>query len=235
MYVDKDYERECDLIEQAFERFAEGPVRSVLDLGAGTGNHALPLARRGYEVAGVDLSEEMVRIAREKASDDGAEVDFRHGDLRDVELGRRFDAVLLMFAVLGYQRTNDDVRRALHNARRHLRPGGVLVLDLWYGPGVLSEPPEDRARVIATPDGDLTRRVSAELDVPRQLCTVRYALSGAGRHAEETHVMRFFFPAELELFLDLAGFELVSLSSVDDLDAPATEKSWTATVVARAE
>ena len=234
MYADKDYERECDLIEEAFERFADGSVKGVLDLGAGTGNHALPLARRGYEVAGVDLSEEMVRIAREKASADGADVDFRHGDLRDVELGRRFDAVLLMFAVLGYQRTSDDVRRALENARAHLRPGGVLVLDLWYGPGVLSEPPEDRERTLDTPEGELTRRVSAELDVPRQLCTVRYTLSGAGRDAEEEHVMRFFFPAELELFMDIAGFELLNLSSVDDLDSPATEKSWTATVVARA-
>lgn len=234
MYADKDYERECDLVEEAFERFAEGPVKSVLDLGAGTGNHALPLARRGYEVAGVDLSEEMVGIAREKAGEDGTRVDFRHGDLRDVRLGRRFDAVLLMFAVLGYQRTNADVRAALDNARAHLRPGGVLVLDLWYGPGVLSEPPEDRERVIETPEGEMTRRVSAELDIPNQLCTVRYALSGAGRDAEETHVMRFFFPAELELFMDLAGFELVNLSSVDDLDRPATQDSWTATVVARA-
>jgi hypothetical protein len=110
----------------------------------------------------------------------------------------------------------------------------VLVLDLWYGPGVLSEPPEQRRRVIETPEGELTRTVSAELDVPKQLCTVRYTLSGAGRDADETHVMRFFFPAELELFMDLAGFELVDLSSVDDLDRPADEKSWTATVVARA-
>jgi SAM-dependent methyltransferase len=234
MYADKDYERECDLVEQAFARFADGPVESVLDLGAGTGNHALPLARRGYDVAAVDLSEAMVRIATEKATEAGAQVDFRQGDLRTVQLGRRFDAVLLMFAVLGYQRTNEDVRAALDNARGHLRPGGVLVLDLWYGPGVLSDPPENRRRVISTPEGALTRTVSAELDVPRQLCAVRYGLSGAGRDAEETHVMRFFFPAELELFMDLTGFELVKLSSVEDLDRPATMESWTATVVARA-
>jgi SAM-dependent methyltransferase len=234
MYADKDYERECDLVEEAFRRYAEGPVRSVLDLGAGTGNHALPLARRGYEVVGVDLSGEMVEIARRKAADAGLGVEFSPGDLRDVRLGRSFDAVLLMFAVLGYQRTIGDVRAALENARAHLRPGGALVLDLWYGPGVLTEPPEDRTRAIATPEGEMTRTVTAELDVPRQLCTVRYALSGAGRDSEETHVMRFFFPAELELFLDAAGFELTALTAVDDLDKPATTESWTATVVARA-
>jgi SAM-dependent methyltransferase len=234
MYADKDYERECDVVEEAFRRFADGPVKSVLDLGAGTGNHALPLARRGYDVAGVDLSEEMVGIARQKADEAGLSIDLRQGDLRDVRLDRRFDAVLLMFAVLGYQRTNAEVRAALDNARAHLRPGGVLMLDLWYGPGVLTEPPEDRRRVIETPEGDLTRTVSSELDVPHQLCTVRYSLSGAGRDSEETHVMRFFFPAELELFLEAAGFELGAITAFGELDKPATTESWTATVVARA-
>jgi SAM-dependent methyltransferase len=234
MYADKDYERECDLVEEAFARFADGPVRSILDLGAGTGNHALPLVRRGYDVTGVDLSEEMIAIARDKAAEAGVELELRQGDLRSVRLDRRFDAVLLMFAVLGYQRTNEDVRAALDNARAHLRPGGVLVLDLWYGPGVLTEPPEDRRRAIDTPEGELTRTVSAELDVPKQLCTVRYTLAGAGRDADETHVMRFFFPAELELFLEAAGFELAALTAFGDLDRPATTDSWTATVVARA-
>jgi SAM-dependent methyltransferase len=234
MYADKDYERECDFVEDAFGRFAEGQVRSVLDLGAGTGNHALPLARRGYEVTGVDLSAEMVAIAREKAGEAGLGVEFREGDLREVRLDGTFDAVLLMFAVLGYQRANADVRAALENARRHVRAGGVLVLDLWYGPGVLSDPPATRERVIPTPEGDLTRTVTSELDVRHQLCSVHYTLSGAGRDSEETHVMRFFFPAELELFLEAAGFELVALSAFGDLDSPATTDSWTASVVARA-
>jgi SAM-dependent methyltransferase len=234
MYADKDYERECDLVEEAFRRFADGPVRTVLDLGAGTGNHALPLARRGYEVAGVDLSGEMVEVAREKARDAGLDVSFEQGDLRTASLGRRFDAVLLMFAVLGYQRTNADVRAALENARAHLRPGGALIFDLWYGPGVLSEPPEARQRTIETPEGPLVRTVTSELDVRSQLCTVHYGLSGAGRDAEETHVMRFFFPAELELFLEAAGFELAALTAFGDLDREADTASWTASVVARA-
>ena len=151
-----------------------------------------------------------------------------------MKVGREFDAVLLMFAVLGYQRTNADVRAALENARAHVRAGGVLFLDLWYGPGVLSEPPGDRERTIDTPEGPLVRTVTSELDVRNQLCSVHYMLSGAGRDSQETHVMRFFFPAELELFLEAAGFELVALTAFGDLDAPAGTDSWTATVAARA-
>ena len=233
IYAEKDYERECDLLEDAFERFAAGTVRSVLDLGAGTGNHALPLVRRGYAVTGVDLSTAMVEIARGKAREAGIEVDFHQGDLRTTRLGREFDAALLMFAVLGYQRTDADVRTALRTARTHVRSGGVLVFDVWHGPAVLAEPPGDRHRLIRTPEGEVSRSASAELDVEAGLCTVRYELEGSGRETRETHVMRFYFPGELERFLDEAGFELTSLSAFDDLDAPATVESWTATVVAR--
>lgn len=234
MYAGKDYERECDLLEEAFGRFASGSVRTVLDLGAGTGNHALTLVRRGYELVGVDLAGEMVEIARRKAAEEGLEIDFREGDLRTVRLHREFDAALLMFAVLGYQRTDDDVRSALATARAHVRSGGVLVLDLWHGPAVLAEPPEDRHRTIPTPEGELSRSVSSELDAERHLCTVRYRLEGAGRDAVETHVMRFYFPGELAAFLSGAGFELVTLAAFGDLDRPASTDSWTATVVARA-
>ena len=72
------------------------------------------------------------------------------------------------------------------------------------------------------------------LDARRQLCTVDYDLVGGRGDTHETHVMRFFFPAELELFLEAAGFELAALTSFADLDRPAGTDSWTATVVARA-
>src|SRR5438477_349480 len=56
MYSGKDYEGECGLIVEAVQRFGLDPTRSILDLGCGTGGHAIPLARRGYEVVGVDRS-----------------------------------------------------------------------------------------------------------------------------------------------------------------------------------
>jgi len=57
LYQDKDYEAECDFLQQVFARYAQAPIRAILDLGCGTGGHALPLARRGYALTGVDRSE----------------------------------------------------------------------------------------------------------------------------------------------------------------------------------
>jgi SAM-dependent methyltransferase len=238
VYAEKDYERECDLVEEAFRRFAGGPVRSVLDLGCGTGGHALRLAARGYDVAGVDRSADMVAIAREKAARDGLPADLSVGDLRDVRLGRRFEAVLLMFAVLGYQTANADVAAALATVRAHLDPGGLALLDCWYGPGVLTDPPGSGTRTVQTAAGPVERRVTGELDTRRHLCTVRYELSGplpdGRRDAVEVHTVRYFFPLELELFLERAGLELLSLAPVGTLDGEPTTETWNVAAVARA-
>jgi len=94
LYQDKDYEAECDFLEQIFARYAQHPVRTILDLGCGTGGHALPLARRGYEVTGVDLSEHMLERARQKAAEAGLAISFHQGDIRSLNLGCTFDAVI---------------------------------------------------------------------------------------------------------------------------------------------
>jgi SAM-dependent methyltransferase len=125
LYRDKDYAAECDLIERLFQTYGDGSIASVLDLGCGTGNHSLPLAQRGYEVVGVDRSASMLALARGKAAKSDHNNDrreaFYQGDIRNFDLQRLFDAVLIMLAVLGYQLENSNVLSALKTARRHLR------------------------------------------------------------------------------------------------------------------
>jgi SAM-dependent methyltransferase len=234
MYEAKDYAAECDLVEAAFERFADGPVRSVLDLGCGTGGHAIPLARRGYDVVGVDLSAAMLDQAQRKAASSDVAVTLLQGDARSADAGREFDAVIVMFAVIGYQLENADVRALLRNARRHLRPGGVLVFDAWHGPGVIADPPGSGERDIETPSGPLKRVVSGELDVRHHRCTVRYRLVSGDHEDRETHVMRYFFPLELELFCELEGLDLVSLTPFGTLDGEVARETWNVSAVARA-
>ena len=241
LYQDKDYEAECDLVERVFRDYALGPVHRVLDLGCGTGNHAIPLARRGYSVVGVDRSEGMLARAREKVEhwigpDRPA---FRQGDVTNVALGETFGAVLLMFAVLGYQVEDPEVLAALAVARRHLRPHGLLFFDVWYGPAVLRERPSQRLKVLPTPDGELLRVASGELDVQRQVCTVGYEMwrLAGDRLVErttESHDMRFFFPRELDLLLGAAGFEPVRVGAFPEIDDPPDETTWNVAVVARA-
>jgi SAM-dependent methyltransferase len=238
LYASKDYERECDRIETAFHL---GPrtVRSVLDLGCGTGNHALPLARRGYRVVGVDRSAGMLQRARHKAAEKSSgETEFVLGDLRELQLGRSFDACIVMFAVLGYQTTNRDVAAALDTVRRHLEPDGILVFDVWNGAAVLTIGPRERMRTAVDGGRRVVRFSSGTLDLRRHLCHVhiRQILIADDRvlaETEETHAMRYFFPLELELLLDHAGFDVVDMTPFDEAHQPLDATAWNMLVVAR--
>ena len=76
---------------------------------------------------------------------------FVTADIRELRLETTFDAVLMMFAVLGYQHTNAEVLGALATARAHLEVGGLLAFDVWYGPAVLRERPGHRAHLGRVP------------------------------------------------------------------------------------
>jgi SAM-dependent methyltransferase len=240
LYSDKDYDAECDLIEGLFRRYGNGSISSVVDLGCGTGNHVFPLSRRGYEVVGVDRSRDMLALAQRKLADhDNGNVRFEPGDILNVDLQRKFDAALMMFAVLGYQLKNEDVLATLKTARRHLQTGGLLIFDVWYGPAVLHQRPSDRFKIIPAKEGRILRVASGALDVLNHICEVRFHVwqfSGASLIAEtdETHLMRYFFPLELDLLLDCSGFSCIRLGAFPDFEKQPDEMTWNVLAVARA-
>jgi SAM-dependent methyltransferase len=235
LYQDKNYLAECDLIEHIFQLYGQGTIRRVLDLGCGTGGHAVLLADRGYEVVGIDRSPDMLERARAR----GSSARFELGEIGNVDLDETFDAALMMFAVLGYQVGNADVQAALSTARRHLRPSGLFLCDFWYGPAVLGQRPSERVKVIDTPVGQVIRVAAGELDARHDLCMVRYHVwriedSRVTTEAREQHPMRYFFAPELELLLSAAGFELLRLGAFPNFDDEATEQTWNVALVARA-
>lgn len=240
LYADKDYAAECDLLDQLFDRFGSGPVDSVLDLGCGTGNHAIRLAERGYHVVGVDRSPGMLQRAREKASRAATRtVSFTCSDLQNFALAERFDAVLMMFAVLSYQLDDSDVLAAFANARRHLHDAGLLIFDVWYGPAVLRIQPSERVKTVAVPAGEIQRMASGRFRTSAAVCdiefrTTQHRANTAAESTVERHAMRFFFPAEIRSLLAEAGFDLLSMTGFPEVEQVPDESTWSVLVVARA-
>jgi SAM-dependent methyltransferase len=236
LYHDKDYASECDLVESVFARYGTASVRRVLDLGCGTGGHAVLLAERGYQVVGVDRSADMLERARRR----GGWARFQVGDIACVDLGETFDAALIMFAVLGYLTSNSALQAALGAARRHLTEGGLLFADVWYGPAVLTQRPSERVKVIDAPRGGQVIRVaSSQLDTRRNVCTVDYHLwrledGKLTAEVRERHPMRYFFEPELQALLSAASFELLRIGGFPSLDEEPSERTWNVAFVARA-
>ena len=239
LYSDKDYESEVGFVVDVFAEHGVPEGASVLDLGCGTGGHAVPLARRGYAVTGVDRSPEMVALAVEKAQRESLGARFEVGDIRTLRLDRTFDAVISMFAVISYQLTNEDLAATFQTVAAHLEPGGLFVFDVWFGPAVLSERPESRSKTVHTAEGDtVTRRATPVLDVVAQTVRVDYEIVRERdgvviETARESHTVRFLFVQEIKQFLDSAGFDLLALGPFMDLTREPLVSDWYLSVVAR--
>ena len=238
VYGAKNYERECDFIE-AKSKARGVKVKSILDLGCGTGGHALILANRGYKVTGVDRSGGMLRLARKKAAQAGLRIDFVRGDITRLRLKRKFDAVISMFAVMGYQTANAAVSGACKTAKEHLSRNGIFLFDCWNGAAVLAHKPEARLKRINLRNGEaISRAASPETDITAHTVTLRIkSLRVKGKavleRSDETHCVRFFFPMETAYFLEAAGFREVLVSPFPGPDKPLTERDWNMAVIAR--
>lgn len=242
VYRDKDYAREVEAVSRLFERYKSGAIKSVLDLGCGTGRHATLLARDGLDVVGVDQSEAMLEHARQLAQDNKSDgsLQFIKGDVRDFDVGKIFDAALMMFNVLGYMTSNDDLLAALKSVRRHVRSGGLFVFDIWYGPAVAAHPPTDRLKEFKGPGGDMIRLVTGTMHSKenRYDVSIRMIVIDKGvvkSDSVESHPVRFFFPLEIDLALRQAGFRLVAMQQFPKVDERPDMTTWPAVVVAVAE
>lgn len=241
LYQDKNYEAECDYLEKVFCDYGVKRIHTVLDLGCGTGGHAIPLVGRGYRVMGIDRSERMIRIAQQKALSSGVadRAQFQCGDIQKFDLGKTFEAIISMFAVIGYQTSNQKFFSTLQTIRKHLVSGGLFVWDFWYGPAVLKKRPTERAKVISENGDRLFRLARPLLDTQSNVVTIHYDLfhfhnSQMVDEAQENHAMRFFFKPEIEFFLGQAGFELMAICPFAELNQAVSEETWNVSAIARA-
>ena len=127
LYEWKDYDKESRVLLKLIERYKKSSGNSLLDVGCGTGKHIERLAKE-FDCVGMDMSEPMLERAR--ASVKG--VEFVQGDMTDFDLGRKFDAIVCLFSSIGYVRTYPKLARTLGNFARHLREGGVVIIEPWF-------------------------------------------------------------------------------------------------------
>lgn len=126
---DTDYEAFVDYYEKIFDKYGKKP-QLVLDLGCGTGNITIPMAKRGYDMIGLDLSCEMLNIARNKAKDKDLDILFLNQDMCEMELYGTVDAIVCALDGINYLTDPEDAGQLFKLVENYLNPGGIMIFDL---------------------------------------------------------------------------------------------------------
>lgn len=128
LYHFKDYAAACERLHAVLQQNNPN-ARTLLDIACGSGKHVEHL-RKYYEVEGIDLNQDLLDVARKQCP----EVLFHQGNMVDFSLGHTFDVVTCLFSSIGYVKTAENLYRTVVNMVRHLRPGGLVVIEPWFTP-----------------------------------------------------------------------------------------------------
>jgi len=185
----------------------------ALELACGSGRLLIPFAEAGVDIAGIDISEPMLALAREKAAQRGVEIDVVHADVRDFSLGRTFRYIFFPANAMHHLLTRQDVASCLACVRRHLAGDGRFIIGI-FNPSfaILTRNPDEHFPVgeYDAPDGagkvvvTEQNRYDSVTQVNHICYTHRWEASGDT--LELRFAMRMFFPQEIEALLSHNGF-----------------------------
>lgn len=238
-YKDKDYKTEAKQIDLLLNKYSKLDQKKIINYGCGTGRHDIELSKLGYCCKGIDISKQMIDIARENAKNENQRIDLSIADIRRYVPVEKYEAVISLFHVISYQNSNEDVLAVFKAARKALREGGLFLFDVWYGPGVLSDKPSVRVKEVCDDQYELIRIARPVMCDKTNVVDVCYKvliidkISSITSIINERHSMRYFFRPELEMFLKQTGFEF--LDGFDCKTLGETDyNSWTSFFVAKA-
>src|SRR6266567_7649535 len=174
----------------------------ALELGIGTGRIALPLARRGVEVHGIDLSRAMV--ARLRAKPGGDAIGVTIGDFATTKVAGTFSVAYLVFNTIMNLTTQQAQVACFRNAAAHLEPGGCFVIEVGV-PQLQRLPPGETIRAFQVSD---TYWGFDEYDVARQGLISHHLWLADGKIDRLSFPFRYIWPSELDLMAQLAGMRL---------------------------
>jgi len=197
VYSWKDYAAESRRIHQLIRRYGPSPARTLLDVACGTGAHLRYLSK-WYRVTGLDRSPEMIRRARRNLP----RARFVRGTMQGFRLPQRFDAITCLFSAIGYVRSDRELRRTIRNFARHLRPGGVLIVEPWLTPSQYAVG-SIHLGTFGTRDAPIARMNSSERRGHRSIMDMHYLVPDGSRvrHWVERHELSLFdVPSQLAAY-----------------------------------
>jgi ubiquinone/menaquinone biosynthesis C-methylase UbiE len=202
IYSWKDYRKEAATIRRLITKYKRSKGNDLLEVACGTGRHIRYLKDK-FRVLGTDISAGMLRVARQNIK--GAR--FQRADMVTLNLGKKFDVITCLFSSIGYVKTSADLKRTLQNFARHLKKGGVVIIEPW-----LTKEMFKKGLPHMTTYGDDRIKI-ARLDVSKargnvSVLDMYYLVAEKNetvKHFVDRHELAMFEPQQILRFMRQAG------------------------------
>jgi SAM-dependent methyltransferase len=203
IYGYRDYAGEAMRLHGLIRRYKRAPGVALLDVGCGAGAGLAFLQQHHYAVEGLDRDPAMLAAARARRPG----IPFHEADMADFRLDHPVDVIICLFSAIAYTGTVARLRQTLANFRRHLRPGGVAIVEPWVEPDRAAE--GSFTPLLVTAEGrNVARLTENHVRAGHSLLTMHYlAQDGSGvQYLREEHDLALFTAAEYAGAFAAAGF-----------------------------
>ncbi len=206
-----DYEAWADYVEDLLNHFGRQP-KSIVDLACGTGASTFPFSKRGYKVAGVDISSQMLKRASQVASEQTLEIEFYQQDLRQLNLPDKYDLALLFQDGLNYIIDEADLAQAFLHINENLNQGALFIFDLTRP----SLRPVQESSTAWADEEDFTLIWDSIYKAEEEVWSIKMTVfqkldNGLFQKFQENHQEKDHDPVLVRKLIDATGFKLLGL------------------------
>ncbi len=208
LYNKKDYENESQFLNCILAKYN---VKNILDAGCGTGSHMKLLEQKNYLCTGLDISNDMLSIAKNKVKGS-----LYQGNIMDFNLNTKYDAIISMYAVFNHLINQEDAIKTLKNFAEHLRSNGIVIIDL-HNP-ITSGIKYD---VI----NGIERKMKWDYNIKTRMERTSITYNIDNKLFKDTHIFRIYDLKAIKKFAEIAGFDFISAYENYDINKNANPYS----------
>lgn len=234
IYKDKNYAQETNYIHKILKLHSS--KNKILEIGCGTGIHAICLSKYNYKIFGIDMSDKMIKIANSKIYNK-TKLKFKTKDVLKFNYKNKFDTAISIFHVINYLTTKKQITKAFKNINKSLKKNGLFLFDFWYAPAVRKNKLVKRTKLFSTKNLDLKRVVYPKL-LTNNIVKINIKISLEDKKNKnvknffENHKIRYFEVDELKKTLKLSGFNILNTYEWLKKNKPKAD-AWSGLIVAK--